>query len=114
MPFPYPGDLPNSGIEPTSPALAGRFFTTELPGKPKLRATKGEIGWGGGGINLEFGINRYALLLIYMKYINNKCYAIQHCIQFLGIDYNGKESEKEQTYPRMTESLCCISETCKS
>ena len=31
LPFTSPGDLPNSGIEPmslTSPALAGRFFTT--------------------------------------------------------------------------------------
>jgi len=26
-------DLPNPGIEPVSPALAGGFFTTELPGK---------------------------------------------------------------------------------
>ena len=30
----YIRDLPNSGIEPVSPALAGKFFTTELPGKP--------------------------------------------------------------------------------
>ena len=29
LPFPSPGDLPNSGIKPTSPALAGRFFTSE-------------------------------------------------------------------------------------
>ena len=28
------GDLPNPGIEPVSPALAGRFFTTEPLGKP--------------------------------------------------------------------------------
>ena len=31
LPFPSPGDLPNPGFEPeslTSPALAGRFFTT--------------------------------------------------------------------------------------
>ena len=28
-------DLPGSGIEPTSPALASRFFITKLPGKPK-------------------------------------------------------------------------------
>ena len=28
-PFPPPGDLPDPGIEPTSPALAGRFLTTE-------------------------------------------------------------------------------------
>ena len=35
-PFPSPGYLPDPGIEPTSasPALAGGFFTTELPGKP--------------------------------------------------------------------------------
>ena len=33
LPFPSPGDLPDPGIEPTSP-LAGRFFTAEPPGKP--------------------------------------------------------------------------------
>ena len=31
LPFPAPGDLPNPGIEPASPALAGGFFTTEPP-----------------------------------------------------------------------------------
>ena len=31
--FPSPGDLSNPGIKPISPALAGRFFTTEPPGK---------------------------------------------------------------------------------
>ena len=34
LPFPSPGDLPYPGIEPTFLALARRFFTTELPGKP--------------------------------------------------------------------------------
>ena len=34
LPFPSPGDLPYPGIEPTSPALAGRFFTTIPLGKP--------------------------------------------------------------------------------
>ena len=28
LPFPTPGDLPDPGIEPMSPALRGRFFTT--------------------------------------------------------------------------------------
>ena len=28
LPCPLPGDLPDPGIEPTSPALAGGFFTT--------------------------------------------------------------------------------------
>ena len=34
LPFPSPGDLPNPGIEPASPALAGEFFTTEPQGSP--------------------------------------------------------------------------------
>ena len=34
LPFPSPGNLPNPGIQPTSPALAGRFFTTEPLRKP--------------------------------------------------------------------------------
>ena len=29
LPFPPPGNLPNPGIEPTSPALACGFFTAE-------------------------------------------------------------------------------------
>ena len=29
-----PGDLPNPGIKPASPTLAGRFFTTEPLEKP--------------------------------------------------------------------------------
>ena len=33
MPFPSPGDLPDPGIEPESPILAGGFFTTEPLGK---------------------------------------------------------------------------------
>ena len=39
LPCPPPGDLPKPGVEPvclTSPALAGRFFTTEPHGKPNL------------------------------------------------------------------------------
>ena len=39
LPCPPPGDLPNPGIEstsPVSPALAGGFFTTEPPGKPQV------------------------------------------------------------------------------
>ena len=44
VPFPSPGDLPDPRIEPTSPALAGGFFTTEASGKPLehvLNATYG-------------------------------------------------------------------------
>ena len=31
LPFPSPGDLPDPGLDPTPPALAGRFFTTKPP-----------------------------------------------------------------------------------
>ena len=36
LPLPSPGDLPNPGIKPRSPALAGGFFTTEPHGKPSV------------------------------------------------------------------------------
>ena len=36
MIFPRQGDLPMPGIKPASPALAGGFFTTESPGKPRV------------------------------------------------------------------------------
>ena len=34
--FPSPGDLPDPGVESASPALAGEFFTTEPPAKPRV------------------------------------------------------------------------------
>ena len=34
LPFPSPGDLPNLGIEPWSPALHADSLPTELQGKP--------------------------------------------------------------------------------
>ena len=43
LPFPSPGGLPDLGIEPTSPALAGGFFTAEPPGKPLLCYTAEEV-----------------------------------------------------------------------
>ena len=33
LPFPSPGDLPNPGIEPGSPALQADALPSELPGK---------------------------------------------------------------------------------
>ena len=49
----FPGDLPDPGIEltsPVSPVLAGGFFTTEPPGKPQEGksssvTTKPKVGW---------------------------------------------------------------------
>ena len=35
LPFPSPGDLPDPGIEPRSPALYADTLPTEPPGKPE-------------------------------------------------------------------------------
>ena len=40
LPFPTPGDLPDPGIKPTSPALAVGIFTAEPPGKPSPKIDK--------------------------------------------------------------------------
>ena len=43
LPFPPPGDLPDPGIEPASlasPALAGGFFTTLPPEKPRMASAR--------------------------------------------------------------------------
>ena len=34
LPFPSPGDLPNPGIEPRSPALQADSLPSDPPGKP--------------------------------------------------------------------------------
>ena len=36
LPFPSPGDLPNPGIEPGSPALQADSLPSEPPGKPRI------------------------------------------------------------------------------
>ena len=36
LPFPSPGDLPDPGIKPRSPALQADALTSEPPGKPQI------------------------------------------------------------------------------
>ena len=36
LPFPSPGDLPNPGIKPGSPALGADALPSEPPGKPPV------------------------------------------------------------------------------
>ena len=43
LPFPSAGDLPDPGIEPEAPALAGGFFTTEPPGKPPTASLRRRV-----------------------------------------------------------------------
>jgi len=42
VPFPTPGHLPNLGIKPASPALAGGFSSLVPPGKPIAMKNKQE------------------------------------------------------------------------
>ena len=58
LPFPSPGDLPDQGIEPVSPALVGGFFITEPPGE------------------LMYYIYRYTYIYIYIiLYITNMVFS---------------------------------------
>ena len=42
LPFPSPEDLPDPGIEPSSPALQADALPSEPPGKPRETKGKGE------------------------------------------------------------------------
>ena len=42
LPCPSPGDLPNSGVEPRSPALWAGSLPSEPPGKPKKQQKQNE------------------------------------------------------------------------
>ena len=46
LPFPTPRDLPDPGIEPAPPALAGIFFPAEPPGKPAFLHTPNKKAFG--------------------------------------------------------------------
>ena len=39
LPFPSPGDLPNPGVEPGSPALQADSLPSEPSGKPSIQST---------------------------------------------------------------------------
>ena len=43
LPFPSPGDLPDPGIEPGSPALRADSLPSEPPGKPSRSRCQGKL-----------------------------------------------------------------------
>ena len=47
LPFPSPGDLPDPGIEPRSPALQAVILPSELPGKPPCLLVGRKFGYRG-------------------------------------------------------------------
>ena len=71
-------DLPRPGLEPMSPALAGRFSTTAPPGKP-THLTLLTLCWPHSIFSLQFQVH-YAKL----SSTRQKCNTVFHC-EFLGV-----------------------------
>ena len=54
LPFPFPGDLPDVGMEPQSPALQANSLPSAPPGKPevplRMASSTAALGGGAGGM----------------------------------------------------------------
>ena len=61
--FPSPDYLLNAGTEPATPALAGRFFTTEPPRKPYQYFIQLQLH------NSESNIYMYYYIVLHITYI---------------------------------------------
>ena len=70
-------DLPRPGLEPASPALAGRFSTTAPPGKPNnsLFMSRSSFGF----FNLLF----HYLFIFFFKYVNMVIIAVSTACLFI-------------------------------
>ena len=82
LPFPSPGNLPKPGIESTSPALAGRFLTTEPLGKP-------------------IGLAIHMVILICL----NQSIQFSHSVVFDSLQLHGLQHTSLPCLPRTTQSL---------
>ena len=93
MPFPFPGDLPNPGIEPRSPTLAGVFFTTELTGTLLLSLPTKQRRLA------SFALNCSILDFAYTQVVHRGQWndmlgfrpgiLIHHCLSFVTLDFPG-------------------------
>ena len=69
LPFPSPGDLPDPGIEPRSPALQADALTSEPPGKPFNR----EAGVISDILEWLFNTTGDILYILYPTWTVNQC-----------------------------------------
>ena len=68
VPFPSPGDFPDPGLEPISPALAGRFFTTFQHYKIQIYKLQGPTSFNKSTFrNATFFLNLSLTLLLYVR-----------------------------------------------
>ena len=86
-------DLPRPGLEPVSPALAGRFSTTAPPGKPPYWIF----------VSAHFNVWEL-LLLLFSKYLlsTTSCSYFMNAMSYLTASINGK-------YFLKFSSPCCFS-----
>ena len=74
LPFPSPGDLPDLGIEPVAPTMAGRFFTTwatwDQGSNPGVCI---------GSMELSFIINYLFTLFFFLVALNLRCCTRAFC-----------------------------------
>ena len=75
FPVPPPGDLPNPGTKPMSPALAGRFFTTEPSGKHFIYSSVYMS-----MIHLSFVKSTHTCIPFYMKQLNKISQRIKNSV----------------------------------
>ena len=91
LPFPSPGDLPDSGIEPESPGLQADSSLSEPPGKQKFR-------WE--GVNLEeeiFILCSFCPVLILYFLTRHMCYFLFGLsVSKRGLLYNYLNWKKEK------------------
>ena len=113
LPFPSPGDLPNPGIEPISPALAGGFFTTEPSGKQTHKS-------------LWNVINKYYIskqLCLWLAWIVRKCFPLpcwifhfanvaqggtEHMIYYFFISLKKLSRSQASLYHLLSNIICLI------
>ena len=90
LPFLSPGDRPNPGIEPASPAWQVDSLPLSHLGSPT-------------------GVNRCKLL--HVEWMDNRVllYSTRNDMQYPGIKHDGKNIRKK-TYVCITESICCRTE----
>ena len=92
LPLPSLGDLPDSGIKPMSPALAGRFLTPESPGKPLF-------------LSLSLCIISGTLGLIYSHYGYFSWAALPWAVPFLSLGLSSVVPDHHRKLPDNIEML---------
>ena len=112
LPFPSPGDLSNPLIKPVSPALAGRFFTTEPPGKSKTCLRKTNLGhWLSHRVlSLVEFLRLWFFLLSLTHTIHVIIYGLLSHYCKTNKQYNKIKTEEQRekvTYPKLLIQLVC-------